>query len=74
MIAHHKMLWPDGTDSWAFNYPGEARRAANARGRRAGRRALGAFYGRFGGLKRIVWRNPPYRQVTEIAGLTEGYG
>ena len=74
MIVHHKMLWPEGTDSWAFNYPGKQARAAAGLGRRSGGRISVRRYGRLSGQIRMVAANGPYRQAFEIEGRTEGYG
>lgn len=74
MIVDHKMLCPEGTDSWALNCPEWARAAAAGLGRVVGEANFPALYGGSGGRLRTVIGNCPYLQAIGKAGLTDGYG
>lgn len=74
MIGHHKMLCPEGTDSWAINCPGWAGAPARGMGRVVGEAIFVSLNGRFGGGLRMVFANCPYLQPLGKARLTDGYG
>lgn len=74
MIVDHKMLCPEGTDSWALNCPEWARAAAAGLGRVVGEAIFQAAYGGLRGVLRRVVHNCPYLQAIGKAGLTDGYG
>jgi hypothetical protein len=74
MTANHKMLCPEGTDSWALNCPESNGAAACGLGRAVGEAISGGSDGRFWGDLRMVVRNCPYWQVIGNAWLTDGYG